>query len=93
MRSTEPWGAKYGGPHERHTSTAFTMFSANVLVIGPVAYAIGFMGDLLEARQVAAPLTKALLGADIIVLLALVQYFRLHRSIRSSSAETERQPS
>ena len=65
------------------TATAFTMFVANVLVIGTGTYAIGFFGDLLEARQVGAPLTKALLGADLVVLLAIVLYVRLHWTIRS----------
>jgi len=67
------------------TATAFTMFVANVLVIGTGTYAIGYFGDLLEAREVAEPLTKALLGADVVVLLAIMLYFRLHRSIRARS--------
>jgi MFS family permease len=65
------------------TATAFTMFVTNVLVIGVGPFALGFFADLLEARHVAAPLTKALLGADVVVLLAIVLYFRLHFSIRS----------
>ena len=63
------------------TAIAFTMFAANVLVIGTGTYAIGLFSDLLEAQQVAAPLTKVLLGADLVVLLAIVLYFRLHRTI------------
>ena len=65
------------------TAIAFTMFAANVLVIGTGTYAIGLFSDLLEAQQVAAPLTKVLLGADLVVLLAIFLYFRLHRRILS----------
>jgi hypothetical protein len=72
------------------TATAFTMFVANVLVIGVGTFAIGFFGDLLEARQVADPLTRALLGADAVVLVSVFLYFRLHRSIRSRSPDTAR---
>jgi predicted MFS family arabinose efflux permease len=74
------------------TATAFTMFVANVLVIGTGTFAIGYFGDLLEVRQVAEPLTKALLGADAVVLLAIALYFRLHRSIRSRTHDTGGQP-
>ena len=72
------------------TATAFTMFVANVLVIGTGTYAIGFFGDLLEAQQITAPLTKALLGADVVVLLAIALYFRLHWSIRLRSSDMAR---
>lgn len=64
------------------TAIAFTMFIANVLVIGTGTYAIGLFSDLLEAQQVAAPLTKVLLGTDVVVLLAIILYFRLHRLVR-----------
>jgi MFS family permease len=72
------------------TATAFTMFVANVLVIGVGTFAIGFVGDLLDARQVADPLTRALLGADAVVLVSVFLYFRLHRSIRRRSNDTAR---
>ena len=52
--------------------------------VGP--YAIGFFADLFESRDVAAPLTKALLGTDMVVLVALVLYLRLHFAIRARSA-------
>ena len=68
------------------TAIAFTMFAANVLVIGTGTYAIGLFSDLLEAQQVAAPLTKVLLGADLVVLLAIFLYFRLHRFMGSRQA-------
>ncbi len=71
------------------TAIAFTMFTANVLVIGTGTYAIGLFSDLLEAQQVAAPLTKVLLGADLVVLLAIILYFRLHRRIQSSRRGTD----
>jgi predicted MFS family arabinose efflux permease len=67
------------------TATAFTMFVVNVLVIGVGPYAIGLASDLLEARHVAAPLTKALLGSDVLVLGGIVLYWRLHLAIRSRS--------
>ncbi|MDD9961136.1 MAG: MFS transporter [Gammaproteobacteria bacterium] len=71
------------------TAIAFTMFAANVLVIGTGTYAIGLFSDLLEAQQVAAPLTKALLGADLVVLVAIMLYFRLHRTIQSRQSNAE----
>lgn len=71
------------------TAIAFTMFIANVLVIGTGTYAIGLFSDLLEAQQVAAPLTKVLLGTDVVVLLAIILYFRLHRTIQSSRSGTD----
>lgn len=64
------------------TAAGFTMFIANVLIIGTGTYAIGFFADVFEAQSFAAPLTSALLGADFITLLALLFYFRLHRSTR-----------
>ncbi len=72
------------------TATAFTMFAANVLVIGTGTYAIGLFSDLLESQQLAAPLTKALLGADLVVLVAIILYFRLHRKILFRDSEAER---
>jgi hypothetical protein len=63
-----------------------------LLVIGTGTFAIGYFGDLLEVRQVAEPLTKALLGADAVVLLAIALYFRLHLSIRSRTHDREGQP-
>ena len=72
------------------TAIAFTMFAANVLVIGTGTYAIGLVSDLLEAQQVAAPLTKALLSADLVVLVAIILYFRLHRTILIRQSEAGR---
>lgn len=57
------------------TAAGFTMFIANVQIIGTGTYAIGFFADLFEAQALAAPLTSALLGADAITLLALLFYF------------------
>ncbi len=68
------------------TAAAFVMFVTNVLVVGVGPYAIGFFADLFESRDVAAPLTKALLGTDMVVLVALVLYLRLHFAIRARSA-------
>ena len=65
------------------TAIAFTMFVTNVLVVGVGPFLIGFFGDLLEARHVADPLTKALLGSDFVVLLAIFLYFRIHFAIRA----------
>ena len=68
------------------TAAAFTMFVTNVLVVGVGPFLIGFFSDLLEARHVAAPLTKALLGSDVVVLLAIILYFRIHSAIRTRQA-------
>ena len=67
----------------RSTATALTMFVVNVLAIGTVTYAIGAVADVLESLGMPDPLTSALLGGDLILLVALVFYFRLHRSIQS----------
>jgi sugar phosphate permease len=64
------------------TATGFTMFIANVLVIGTGTFAIGFVADALETQGFAKPLTAALLGADAITLLALFFYLRLHLATR-----------
>ena len=70
--------------HIQSTAIALTMFIANVLVIGTGTYAIGLFSDWLEAWQIAAPLRKVLLGADLVVLLVIILYLRLHRKIQSS---------
>ena len=64
------------------TAAGFTMFIANVLVIGTGTFAIGFFADVFEAQALAAPLTTALLGSDLIAILAALIYFNLHRSSR-----------
>ena len=64
------------------TAAGFTMFIANVLVIGTGTFAIGFFADVFEAQALAAPLTTALLGSDVIAILAALIYFNLHRSSR-----------
>ena len=67
------------------TAVGFTMFVANVLVIGSGTYAIGLFADLLEAGQITAPMTRTLLGADVITLLAMLIYLKLHRATRQSA--------
>ena len=64
------------------TAAGFTMFIANVLVIGTGTFAIGFFADVFEAQAFAVPLTTALLGSDVIAILAALIYFNLHRSSR-----------
>lgn len=87
-----PYGAMFSQvlDHAREgvqsTAAGFTMFIANELIIGTGTYTIGFFADLFEAQALAALLTSALLGADAITLLALLFYFRLHRSTRHQGA-------
>ncbi len=64
------------------TAVGFTMFIANVLVIGTGTFAIGFVADALETQGFAKPLTAALLGADAVTLLALLFYCKLHLATR-----------
>ncbi len=68
------------------TAVGFTMFIANVLVIGTGTFAIGFVADALETQGFAKPLTAALLGADAITLLALLFYCKLHLATRKQRA-------
>jgi len=71
--------------HIQSTAAGFTLFIANVLVIGTGTFTIGFFADLLQAQGVAAPMTIAMLGSDVIALLGLVFYFKLYMATRSLS--------
>ena len=85
-----PYGAMFSlvldnaPQHIQSTAAGFTMFIANVLIIGSGTYAIGFFADLFQAQGTHAPLTSALLGSDLITLLALAFYFKLHLSTRTN---------
>ena len=54
---------------------------ANVGVIGVGAFMIGASADWMAASNVAAPMTRALLGADTLLIPAIVVYLLLHRAI------------
>ena len=88
-----PYGAMFSlvldnAPQDiQSTAAGFTMFIANVLVIGTGTFAIGFFADLFEARGIESPLTWALLGSDLITLTALLFYLRLHLGTRSKLAK------
>lgn len=60
---------------------AAALFCANVGVIGVGAFMIGASADWMAASNVAAPMTRALLGADTLLIPAIVVYLLLHRAI------------
>jgi sugar phosphate permease len=64
------------------TAAGFTMFIANVLVIGTGTFAIGYFADMFEVQAMAAPLTTALLASDVVAISAVLIYLNLHRSSR-----------
>jgi hypothetical protein len=68
------------------TAVGFTMFIANVLVIGTGTFAIGFFADVFQAQGFASPLTSALLGADVITVLSLLFFLQLHLATRVKRA-------
>jgi hypothetical protein len=63
------------------------LFCANVGVIGVGAFLLGPSADWMAAAEVAAPMTRALLGADLLVLPAILVYLALHRSVTVEGAE------
>jgi hypothetical protein len=60
---------------------AAALFCANVGVIGVGAFMIGASADWMAASSVTAPMTSALLGADALLIPAIVVYLLLHRAI------------
>ena len=66
---------------------AAALFCANVGVIGVGAFLLGASADWMAAAEVAAPMTRALLGADLLLLPAILVYLALHRSVTVSGAE------
>jgi hypothetical protein len=66
---------------------AAAMFCANVGVIGVGAFLLGASADLMAAAEVAAPMTRALLGADLLLLPAILVYLGLHRSVTADGAK------
>ena len=64
------------------TAAGFTMFVANVLIIGTGTYLLGLSADLLAAAGVVEPLTKSLIMADIVTILSVLFYIRLHLATR-----------
>ena len=66
---------------------AAALFCANVGVIGVGAFMIGASADWMAASNVAAPMTSALLGADALLILAIVVYLLLHRAITTRVEE------
>jgi len=85
---TFPYGALFSLVLEnapasiQSTATGFTMFVANVLVIGTGTYLVGLSADLLAAQEVAEPMTKTLLGADALTIASALLYLRLHLLMR-----------
>ena len=59
------------------------LFVANVVVIGTGTFLIGLSADVMAAANVETPLTRALLGSDVFLLLAIASYIGLHFVSRS----------
>ena len=62
----------------RASTTAMTMFAANVLVIGFATYGLGLASDLFADMGRSEPLTDSLLILDGLLVLSLLTYSRLH---------------
>ncbi len=57
---------------------AAALFCANVGVIGIGTFLLGASADWMAAAQLSVPMTRALLGADSVLLLAAAVYWLLH---------------
>ena len=57
---------------------AAALFCANVGVIGIGTFLLGASADWMAAAQLSVPMTRSLLGADSVLLLAAVVYWLLH---------------
>jgi len=86
-----PYGAMFSlvldnaPQHIQSTAAGFTMFMANVLVIGTGTYAIGLFADLVNVEGETGALTSALLGSDVITLLSMLFYFKLYLGSRKKT--------
>ena len=69
----------------RASTTAMTMFAANVLVIGLATYGLGLASDLFTNMGRDEPLTDSLLILDGLLLLSLLAYARLHWRLNQSA--------
>ena len=74
------------------TAVGFTMFVANVLVIGTGTYLVGLGADLMGDFGVAEPLTRTLLCADTITLCSGLIYFKLHLKLKRQTKLLARAP-
>lgn len=59
------------------------LFAGNVLVIGTGSFLLGLSADWMASAGIDRPLTRSLLAADGLLLLAVLTYFVLHRASRS----------
>lgn len=59
------------------------LFAGNVLVIGAGSFLLGVGADWMADAGIDRPLTRSLMAADSVLLLAVMTYLALHRASRS----------
>ena len=67
------------------STTALTMFTVNVLIIGSATYFLGLASDIFASIDVDEPMSSALLIMDTLLILSLVAYARLHSKLKAAS--------
>jgi hypothetical protein len=67
------------------STTALTMFTVNVLIIGSATYFLGLASDIFTSIDVDEPMSSALLIMDTLLILSLVAYARLHRKLQAAA--------
>jgi len=67
------------------STTALTMFTVNVLIIGSATYFLGLASDIFASIDVDEPMSSALLIMDTLLILSLVAYARLHSKLQAAS--------
>ena len=67
------------------STTALTMFTVNVLIIGSATYFLGLASDIFASIDVDEPMSSALLIMDTLLILSLIAYVRLHSKLQASS--------
>jgi predicted MFS family arabinose efflux permease len=76
-------------PHMRSTITGCCMLLINVFAVAIGSFAIGSVSDALARAGVSAPLTKVLLGADIVAIASALFFLMAARHL-CSKAQTPR---
>ena len=67
------------------STTALTMFTVNVLIIGSATYFLGLASDIFASINLDEPMSSALLIMDTLLILSLVAYARLHTKLKAES--------
>ena len=71
------------------TAVGFTMFIANVFIIGTGTYLVGLGADLMEASGIGEALTKMLLVTDALTISSAFIYLKLHLGLTKQKKVSE----